>query len=114
MTPPGPDLQPPASGPGRTDALATAELLAIGAELLLGDTRDTNSGDLARQLAALGVEVRRMTQLPDDLEVIAEAVALALQRVDLVVTSGGLGPTPDDLTREGISKALGQTPEGDP
>jgi nicotinamide-nucleotide amidase len=93
--------------------IATAELLAVGAELLVGDTRDTNSGDLARGLTDLGVEVRRMTQLPDDLEVIAEAVSGALERVDLVVTSGGLGPTPDDLTREGIARALGEEPTVD-
>jgi nicotinamide-nucleotide amidase len=54
-----------------------------------------------------------MTQLPDDLEVIAEAVSGALERVDLVVTSGGLGPTPDDLTREGIARALGEEPTVD-
>jgi nicotinamide-nucleotide amidase len=90
--------------------IATAELLAVGAELLVGDTRDTNSGDLARGLTDLGVEVRRMTQLPDELEVIADAVTSALERVDLVITSGGLGPTPDDLTREGIARALGEEP----
>jgi nicotinamide-nucleotide amidase len=90
--------------------IASAELLAIGAELLVGETQDTNSGDLARALTDLGVDVRRMTQLPDDLETIAEAITAALARVDLVVTSGGLGPTPDDLTREGIAAALGEQP----
>jgi nicotinamide-nucleotide amidase len=94
--------------------IASAELLAIGAELLVGETRDTNSGDLARALTDLGVEVRRMTQLPDELDTIAEAVAAALGRVDLVVTSGGLGPTPDDLTREGIAAALAEQPAVDP
>jgi nicotinamide-nucleotide amidase len=100
--------------PADRSPIATAELLAIGAELLVGDTRDTNSGDLARGLTDLGVEVRRMTQVPDDLEVIAGAVSAALGRVDLVVTSGGLGPTPDDLTREGIAHALGEVPAVDP
>jgi nicotinamide-nucleotide amidase len=94
--------------------LGSAELLAVGAELLAGETRDTNSGDLARSLTALGVAVTRMSQLPDDLEVIAEAVAGALQRADLVITTGGLGPTPDDLTREGIAQALGEAPVVDP
>ncbi|HZW00866.1 MAG TPA: molybdopterin-binding protein [Candidatus Deferrimicrobium sp.] len=94
--------------------IASAELLAIGAELLVGETRDTNSGDLARALTDLGVDVRRMTQLPDDLDSIAEAITAALGRVDLVVTSGGLGPTPDDLTREGIAAALGEQPVVDP
>lgn len=88
-------------------------MLAIGAELLAGETRDTNSGDIAGYLTGLGVEVRRMTQLPDELESIREAVAGALERVDLVVTTGGLGPTPDDLTREGIAAALGEVPQVD-
>jgi nicotinamide-nucleotide amidase len=55
-----------------------------------------------------------MTQLPDELDTIATAVSGALERVDLVVTTGGLGPTPDDLTREGIAAALGEEPTVDP
>jgi nicotinamide-nucleotide amidase len=94
--------------------IATAEMLAVGAELLAGETRDTNSGDIAGELTQLGVEVARMSQLPDDLEVVTEAVRDALGRVDLVVTTGGLGPTPDDLTRESIAAAVGQTPTVDP
>jgi nicotinamide-nucleotide amidase len=90
--------------------IATAEILAVGAELLIGETRDTNSGDIAAELTALGVEVTRMCELPDDVDVITEAVRSALARVDLVVTTGGLGPTPDDLTREGIAAALGEEP----
>ena len=94
--------------------IATAEMLAVGAELLAGETRDTNSGDIAGELTHLGVEVARMSQLPDDVEVVTEAVRGALGRVDLVVTTGGLGPTPDDLTRESIAAAIGQTPTVDP
>ena len=94
--------------------IATAEMLAVGAELLAGETRDTNSGDIAGELTHLGVEVARMSQLPDDVEVVTEAVRGALGRVDLVVTTGGLGPTPDDLTRESIAAAVGQTPTVDP
>ena len=94
--------------------LATAEMLAVGAELLAGETRDTNSGDLARELTALGVEVSRMSQLPDELGAVSSAVEAALGRADLVVTSGGLGPTPDDLTRESIALALGVEPFVDP
>ncbi len=100
----------PPEQPGR---LATAELLAVGAELLVGDTRDTNSGDLGAALTELGVEIRRMSQLPDDLAVVTDAVRTALGRVDLVVTTGGLGPTPDDLTREAIAAATGRTPAVD-
>ncbi len=76
-----------------TSPIASAELLAIGAELLVGETRDTNSGDLARALTDLGVEVLRMTQLPDDLDDHRRGHhAQRSARVDLVITSGGLGP----------------------
>jgi len=95
-------------------SIQTAELLAVGAELLLGDTRDTNSGDLARELTALGVEVTRVSDLPDRLEVVAGALADALARADLVLTTGGLGPTPDDLTRESIAQVAGEEPYEDP
>jgi nicotinamide-nucleotide amidase len=98
----------------RSRSIETAELLAVGAELLVGDTRDTNSGDLARELTSLGVEVTRVTDLPDRLEVVAGALADALERVDLVVTTGGLGPTPDDLTRESIARVCGEEPFEDP
>lgn len=94
--------------------IASAEMLAVGAELLAGETRDTNSGDIAGELTRLGVEVGRMSQLPDDLEVVTAAVRDAIERVDLVVTTGGLGPTPDDLTREAIAAALAETPTVDP
>lgn len=94
--------------------LASAELLAIGAELLVGETRDTNSGDLARELTALGVEVTRMSQLPDEVAVVSQALRDALANADLVVTTGGLGPTPDDLTRELIAAVWGEEPSVDP
>ncbi len=94
--------------------IETAELLAVGAELLLGDTRDTNSGDLAHELTALGVEVTRVSDLPDRLDVVAGALSDALARADLVVTTGGLGPTPDDLTRESIARVCGEEPYEDP
>lgn len=92
----------------------SAEILAVGSELLVGETRDTNSGDLARELSTLGVDVLRMSQLPDDLAVVTASLAAARQRADLVVTSGGLGPTPDDLTREAIATVLGVEPTVDP
>jgi nicotinamide-nucleotide amidase len=94
--------------------LDTAELLAVGTELLLGETRDTNSGDLAVELTALGVEVRRSSALPDQLADVVGALTDALGRADLVVTSGGLGPTPDDLTREAIAAVCGEEPSVDP
>jgi nicotinamide-nucleotide amidase len=95
-------------------SLETAELLAVGTELLVGETRDTNSGDLARWLTELGVEVARSSALPDRLEVVTSAIRDALARVDLVVLTGGLGPTPDDLTRESIAAATGRVAAVDP
>jgi len=94
--------------------LETAELLAVGAELLVGETRDTNSGDLAIELTALGVEVRRLGALPDRLEDVSQALGAALARSDLVITTGGLGPTPDDLTRESIAAVCAEAPVIDP
>lgn len=91
-----------------------AEILAIGTELTTGSTRDTNSGDLAAELSARGVEVTRITALPDRLESVIDAFQGALGRAALVVSTGGLGPTPDDLTREAIAAACGLTPVVDP
>ena len=97
-----------------TRALLTAEILSIGTELTTGTTRDTNAGDLARDLTALGVTVARVTALPDVLSAVTEVVRRALDEVDLVVSTGGLGPTPDDLTREAIAAAIGEAPAVDP
>jgi len=93
---------------------STAEILSIGTELTVGDTRDTNGGELARSLTSVGVRVLRMTAIPDDLPVVTEAFRAALTRSDLVVSTGGLGPTPDDLTREAIAAVAGETPAVDP
>ncbi len=94
--------------------LERAELLAIGSELTTGDTRDSNAADLARSLSEHGVRVTRLVKLPDDREAVAAAFVEALARADLVVATGGLGPTPDDLTREAIADAVGETPLVDP
>ena len=93
--------------------LLTAELLSIGSELTVGETRDTNAGELARSLTGMGVRVTRLTALPDDLDQVTEAFTTGLGRADLVVSTGGLGPTPDDLTREAIAAACGETPAVD-
>jgi nicotinamide-nucleotide amidase len=97
-----------------TRRILTAELLSIGSELTVGETRDTNAGDLARSLTGLGVAVERIQALPDRLEIVRDGMAGAIGRADLVVTTGGLGPTPDDLTREAVAAALEQTPSVDP
>jgi nicotinamide-nucleotide amidase len=94
--------------------LRTAEILSIGSELTVGETRDTNAGELARGLTLEGVAVGRIIALPDRLDVVTDAITTAFGRADLVLSTGGLGPTPDDLTRESIAAALGETPEVDP
>lgn len=94
--------------------LLTAELLSIGTELTVGDTRDTNAGELAHGLTGLGVRMTRLTALPDDLETVTDAFRAGLGRADLVVSTGGLGPTPDDLTREAIAAAFDEAVVVDP
>lgn len=86
-------------------SLQTAVVLAVGSELTTGSTRDTNSGQLAFDLSAMGVEVLWTSCLPDRLERVRVAFAAALHEADLIVSTGGLGPTPDDLTREAIAAA---------
>jgi nicotinamide-nucleotide amidase len=98
--------------PART--LLTAVLLAVGSELTTGETRDTNSGDLARSLAEAGVDVAWISALPDRLGTVTAALSDALEAADLVITTGGLGPTPDDLTREAIADVCGEQPAVDP
>lgn len=92
----------------------TAELLAVGSELTTGETRDTNGGELARELALRGVTVRRVLSLPDEIQLVTDAFVAALAGADLVVATGGLGPTPDDLTREAVAAAVGEVPAVDP
>jgi nicotinamide-nucleotide amidase len=84
------------------------ELLTIGDELLLGFTVDTNAAYLARNLAAIGVEIVHRTTVGDDAEKIAAAVAEAIERTGAVITTGGLGPTADDRTRPVIAKLFGR------
>lgn len=94
--------------------ILSAELLSIGSELTVGETRDTNGGDIARGLTRIGVAVGRIVALPDDLERVRDAMTSAMARSDLVLSTGGLGPTPDDLTREAIAAAIGETPRVEP
>ncbi len=86
-----------------------AELLSIGSELLAGETVDTNAAFLGAALARLGIPLRGGRTLPDEQAAIATAFAEARSRSDLVVATGGLGPTHDDLTREGLAEALGES-----
>src|SRR5215472_4453825 len=86
-----------------------AEIIAVGSELLTSQRIDTNSLFITDQLNALGVEVRRKLIVGDDRDLLAAAVRHALRHVDIVILSGGLGPTEDDLTREAVAQALGRT-----
>ena len=88
-----------------------AEIIAIGSELLLGATIDTNSAYLARQLAAAGVNLYRKSVVGDNSERIAATLREALSRADLVICTGGLGPTLDDVTREAVAMAYGRSLE---
>ena len=85
----------------------TAAILTIGNELVSGDVPNTNASWLARRLAPLGVEVRLMAAVPDEIDAIGAFVRAEAAHVDFVLVTGGLGGTPDDLTREAIAAAFG-------
>ncbi len=84
-----------------------AEIISIGTELLLGEIIDTNAAWLAQQLAAIGVDVYFRTTVGDNVLRISSAIQIAMSRADVIITTGGLGPTVDDMTREGIAQAVG-------
>src|SRR4029079_19021677 len=77
---------------------------------MVGETRDTNAGDLAASLPSIGIAVGRIVAVPDDLDTVLDAFRTAISRADLVVSTGGLGPTPDDLTREAIAAVAAEEP----
>jgi len=85
-----------------------AEILAIGTELLLGEIVDTNSAHIARALRGIGLDLLYLSQIGDNEARIAQAVAQALARSDALITTGGLGPTVDDMTREAVARATGR------
>ncbi len=87
--------------------MATASILTIGNELVSGDVPNTNASWLAKRLAPLGVETRLIAAVPDEIETIAELVRREAPRVDFFIATGGLGGTPDDLTREAIAHTFG-------
>jgi len=91
-----------------------AEIVSIGNELLRGEIVDTNASYLASQLSLLGIALRSITQVGDDKEELVEALKQAWERSQFVLTTGGLGPTQDDLTREAIAGMLGEELNVDP
>jgi molybdenum cofactor synthesis domain-containing protein len=86
---------------------ATAVVLTVGNEIVSGDVENTNASWLARRLAELGIEVRLLAAVRDSVEEIAEFLRAEMGRVTFVVVTGGLGGTPDDLTREAVAEAFG-------
>jgi len=82
-----------------------AEIIAIGTEILLGEITDTNSVFIARVLRNIGINLYYMTSVGDNEERIAGAIRIAMSRANVVITCGGLGPTIDDMTRQGVAKA---------
>jgi molybdenum cofactor synthesis domain-containing protein len=89
------------------EAARSAAILTIGNELLSGDVENTNGSWLARRLESIGVPVRLIAVLPDDIEAIAEFVKTSSENADAVLVTGGLGGTPDDVTREALAAAFG-------
>ncbi len=89
--------------------LRRAEILCIGTELLIGDIVNTNAAYLARRLATLGIGVYRQSVVGDNKERLAKDLETALSRADVVITSGGLGPTADDLTKETAAAVFGRS-----
>lgn len=83
------------------------EIVAVGTELLLGNIVNTNAQYLSQKLADLGIDVYYQLAVGDNLQRLSDTIKASLERSDLVITSGGLGPTVDDLTKEGVSDALG-------
>ena len=88
--------------------MARAVILTVGNEIVSGDTENTNASWLARRLAGLGVEVRLIAAVRDEIEEIAAFLRAEAPRVEHVFVTGGLGGTPDDITREGVAAAFGR------
>lgn len=87
--------------------MSTAGIIIIGDEILTGKFREENGAFLIGELRALGVDLRRLVIIPDELDEIARTVAIFAKRYDHVFTSGGVGPTHDDVTMQGIAQGFG-------
>ena len=91
-----------------------AEIISIGTELLLGEITDTNASYLAAELPRLGIDLYWVTQVGDNLGRLRGVLERACSRSDLILATGGLGPTDDDITREAIAGLLGEELSSDP
>src|SRR5829696_2402548 len=87
--------------------MPSAEIITIGTEILLGEIVDTNTRYIARTLRGMGVDLYRTITIGDNVDRIAEAIRHSMDRAEIVITTGGLGPTIDDPTREAVAKAIG-------
>jgi nicotinamide-nucleotide amidase len=92
----------------KKDILMNAEIISIGTELLLGEIVDTNTTHIARQLRTIGLDLYYTTSVGDNEARSASVVRQALERADVVITTGGLGPTVDDMTRQAVAQATGR------
>ena len=86
----------------------TAEIIAVGTELLLGNIANTNAQDISQALSAVGVNVFWHTVVGDNPQRLKEALDIARKRADVIITTGGLGPTYDDLTKQTICETFGK------
>ena len=93
--------------------MPTAGFLVIGNEILSGKVVDTNSPYLAQELRTIGVDLERILTIPDDVEIIGTELRAMSEKYTYVMTSGGIGPTHDDVTMEGVAKAFGLSLELD-
>src|ERR1700756_5401342 len=84
-----------------------AEIITIGDEILIGQIVDTNSAFIAQKLNAIGVRVKQISSVSDDRQHILNALAEAHQRADIILTTGGLGPTKDDITKKTLAEYFG-------
>ena len=91
-----------------------AEIIAVGTELLMGELVDSNSAFLASEFPKLGISLKIAVKIGDDLGDLVNGLESALKRSDVVITTGGLGPTSDDLTRESIARYFNEDMEVDP
>ena len=87
----------------------SAGIIIIGDEILKGQTQDTNTHFLATNLKSNGIQLKRVVVIPDEIETIADEVKTFSDKFDFVLTSGGVGPTHDDVTYEGVAKAFEDT-----
>ncbi|HHT71952.1 MAG TPA: competence/damage-inducible protein A, partial [Firmicutes bacterium] len=84
-----------------------AEIISVGTELLLGQIANTNAQYLGEQLAALGIELHHIVTVGDNKERLKTALEVAWKRADVIILTGGLGPTQDDITKEAVAEFLG-------